>query len=381
MTERPDFATRKRLAQSIRGLRDDISHEVTEEFLKRHPDWLERYGEAARSRGREDAAFHLDFLAGAVESGSPGAFADYATWTGQVLAARGIEPTFLIENLEQIGEALSETFPPEDGAFVRRCLMAGLSALRQGDASSASHRAGDSGLHAAPSDGDAGTTLQGSGQMDADARPLALAQSLYLQAILQGNRRAATTVVEEALRSHAPSAIYRQIVEAAQVEVGARWARNEITVAREHMATAVSQYVMGEIYSRLPVPEGQRGHAIVTGVEGEQHQLGANMVADLLETEGWSVRFLGTQMPHRDIVQAARDHQAQAIGISATMLFNLSSVASLIQDLREGFDRPLAIIVGGRAFHADPQLWQEMGADGVGLNLDEALEVFRRLER
>jgi MerR family transcriptional regulator, light-induced transcriptional regulator len=359
MSERPDFSTRRRMAESIRNLRDEIAHRVTEEFLRRHPDWLERYGAAARARGREDAVFHLDFLAGAVEGGSPDAFGDYASWTGQVLASRGIAPPFLTENLEQIGTLLAESLSPSDWAFVRRCLNSGLEALEA-------------------SDGDMGPG--GQGEAAAYDPGLALSRSLYLQAILQGDRRAATRVVEEALQAHAPPVIYRQIVEAAQVEVGTRWAKNEITVAREHMATAVSQYVLGELYSRLPLPETRLGNAIITGVEGEQHQLGANMVADLLETEGWSVRFLGTQMPHRDIVQAARDHQARAIGISATMLFNLSSVSRLIQDLRQAFGGELHIIVGGRAFQGDPQLWQEMGAHGIGRNLDEALETFRRLD-
>ena len=120
------------------------------------------------------------------------------------------------------------------------------------------------------------------------------------------------------------------------------------------------------------------GRAVITGVEGERHQLGANMVADLLEAEGWSVRFLGTQMPHRDIISAVEEHDAQVVGISATMLFNVASVSSLIRDLRSSSGDELRITVGGRAFRSSPDLWREIGADGTGGNLDEALQAFRR---
>ena len=205
---------------------------------------------------------------------------------------------------------------------------------------------------------------------------LGVSQSLYLQAILQGDKRAAMTVVEEALDSRPVTAVYRGIVEASQVEIGRLWADNEITVAREHMATAVSQYVLSALYSRLPIAERSLGRAIVTGVEGEHHQLGANMVADLLEAEGWSVRFLGTQLPHRDIVAAVEEHGARVVGISATMHSNLPSVSHLVRSLREVGPEDLRIIVGGRAFHSASELWREVGADGIGRNLDEAISVF-----
>jgi MerR family transcriptional regulator, light-induced transcriptional regulator len=349
-----DYGRRRDLANRLRRSRREVAEEVTTEFLERHPDWEERYGELARIRGVEDAIFHIDFLAGAVESGSPEAFADYGRWTAGMLSARGISPPFLVENLEQVRDALVHRLDPQDHGIVQDVVRAGIEGALSPD------REGDDGP-------------------DTDEDPLSLSRSLYLQAILQGDKRAAVTVVGEALEDHPVTAVYRGIVEKAQVEVGSLWARNEISVAREHMATAVSQYVLGELYSRLPVPETVLGRAVITGVEGERHQLGANMVADLLEAEGWSVRFLGTQMPHRDILSAVEEHEAQVVGISATMLFNVASVSSLIRDLRSAAGDELRITVGGRAFRSSPGLWREIGADGTGGNLDEALEAFRRL--
>jgi MerR family transcriptional regulator, light-induced transcriptional regulator len=356
MSEIPVYDRRRELASLIRQHRSDIAQRVTNQFLERHPDWVERYGDLARERGVEDALFHVDFLAGAVESGSPGAFPDYARWTAGVLEARGIAPRFLVENLEQVRDLLAERMPDGDRDFVRSTVDAGLAGIRDNQAIEAPD--------AIPS---------GPGS------DLPLSRSMYLQAILDGDRRAAMAVVTEALHSHPVTSIYRDIVEAAQIEIGSLWAGNRITVAREHMATAVSQYVLSHIYSRLPAPEQAFGKAVVTGVEGELHQLGGHMVADILEAEGWSVRFLGTQMPHRDIVKAVEAHEAKAVGISTTMLFNLSSAADLIRELRAAGGPGLKIVVGGRAFSASPELWRELGADGMGTNLDQALETFRRL--
>ena len=71
-------------AEAIRRERDRVASEVTEEFLCRHPDWVDRYGERARIRGIEDARFHVDFLAGAVAAGGPEPFAAYARWAARV---------------------------------------------------------------------------------------------------------------------------------------------------------------------------------------------------------------------------------------------------------------------------------------------------------
>ena len=76
LSERP-IAERVRLAEQLRGFRRQIAGKVTEVFLLRHPDWVARYGERARRFGVEDAIFHQDFLAAAIETGDPRAFAEY----------------------------------------------------------------------------------------------------------------------------------------------------------------------------------------------------------------------------------------------------------------------------------------------------------------
>src|SRR4051794_4024706 len=99
-----EVRARVQLAECVRGLKARLARAVTDEFFQRHPDWEERYGERGRQRGIEDAGFHLDFLAGAIESGEPAAFESYARWTAGVLGARGIGP-HVAENLEQLSAA------------------------------------------------------------------------------------------------------------------------------------------------------------------------------------------------------------------------------------------------------------------------------------
>lgn len=194
----------------------------------------------------------------------------------------------------------------------------------------------------------------------------------YLQAALAGERRAALAAVRDSLRAGASvPEVYRGVLQPAQEEVGRLWEGNEITVAGEHVATAVTQYVMAVLYDSMELPETTRGNGLVTGVQGELHQIGAHMVADVLEASGWRMRFLGTQLPHGDVLRAIEDHEPGLVGISATLLANVPAVGDLIEAVRRSFG-DARIVVGGSAFLSAPDLWRELGADGFGRDLRHA---------
>jgi methanogenic corrinoid protein MtbC1 len=345
---------RRALAEELRTQRENIAVRMTEVFLDRHPDWLTRFGNAARIRGLEDARFHIDFLAGAVQSGSASAFDNYALWTARVLDARGIEPHFLIENLQQAGTELRSTLDAEDSATIQRFIDGACTVIRT-----------------------AGPVATGSTDPNDE---FAADLNLYIEAVLGGHRTAALNVALELLRRglSVPD-VYTRLLQAALYEVGRRWELNEISVSTEHMATAITQFVVSHLYLHLDIPDRKHGNAIVTGVQGELHQLGANMVADVLEADGWNVRFLGTQMPHNEIMKAVEEHEPRLIGISTTMLFNLSHVADLVELIRASSGVDTRIIVGGGAFRHNNGAWRDVGADGLGRDLRQTVDMVRAL--
>jgi methanogenic corrinoid protein MtbC1 len=202
-------------------------------------------------------------------------------------------------------------------------------------------------------------------------------QKLFLESILNGQRKAAATIAVEAIRSgHSIADVYTEIFQQSQYQLGRLWESNKITVAEEHMATAITQLVMAQIYPLIELAETVRGRVVIVGVEGEMHQIGANMIADVLETKGWDGRFLGTNMPHQGILKAVEEHRADVVGISATMLFSIPNVIQLIKQLRENFDSDKQkIIVGGACFRQIPQLYREIGADGYAADLKTLLPL------
>ncbi len=347
-----DLQQRLTLAQRLRDQKQTVAEVVTEEFFQLHPDWQARYGERGRKRGIEDAAYHIDFLMGSIESGAIATFEDYARWVARMLAARGIEPKYVAENFWQIGKALSHNLSDAEAEIVSLYVAAGCAACELPSADEP--------------------------QVE-KLNELAQTQRLFLHAILNGQRRAATTLALEAIHGgQSITDVYIEVFQESQYQLGRLWESNRISVAEEHMATAITQYAISQAYALIEPSETQRGKMIITGVEGEMHQVGANMVADVMETQGWDVRFLGTNMPHRGILQAVEEHHCNMVGISATMVFNLPQVRSLIEDLRERFGRVnLKIIVGGAAFRSAPGLYEEIKADGFAHDLKATIALTR----
>lgn len=108
------------------------------------------------------------------------------------------------------------------------------------------------------------------------------------------------------------------------------------------------------------------------------HQVGANIVADVLEADGWLVYFFGAEVPHARILKVVREHNAAVLVISTTMLFCVPKVGRLIVDACSVFpNRGLRVLVGGGAFHAGPGLPHEIDAVGYPADLHTTVALLQ----
>ena len=339
---------RSRLAHKLAAAKQNVAQAMTDDFFLSHPDWTVRYGERGRQICTADACFHVEFLAGAIEAGSPEAFADYARWTTRMLSARGIGAHTLEENFAQLEKHLSVALLAEELHAVLPFVASGRGACREPATDAVAQAAND---------------------------PLSLTREVFLAAILSGQRQAAVNIVEEALRAgHSQVDIYIDVFTECLRRVGELWELNKITVAQEHIATSITQYVIAVIYPRLIPAAVQRGNMVVTGVSGELHQIGANLVADAMEANGWSVRFLGTNLPHSSVLSAVEESAADVLCISATIVANLPSVAELIKTVRGKLsERAPKIVLGGSACRVAAQFRTDVGAVGQIRDLRQAI--------
>ncbi len=197
----------------------------------------------------------------------------------------------------------------------------------------------------------------------------------YFDALLVGDRFACHRIVQALLEQDiAIHAVYVELFQRSMYEVGDLWERNKISVATEHLATAITESLMTLAYPKIFSAEHIGRSAIVAAVSNEYHQIGAKMVADIFELNGWNGYFLGANTPTPDLVRVIIERRPDVLALSLSISSNLPSLIEIIDEVRS-FDEELPILVGGQAF-----TWIEPETIG-GYPRVEHLETLERLER
>lgn len=205
-------------------------------------------------------------------------------------------------------------------------------------------------------------------------------QSAYLDAIIQGSGRSADRVVQQALDAKCTvNDIYLNIFQPTAYHVGYLWQRNEFSVAQEHLATAIIERQMGDLHSYFR-PVQDKPNAVVIGcVDKELHRIGARMVADFFEQDGWTVHYLGATVPTQAFIAIAREMHADLIGLASALIYHLPTVADFVQELDWQGLAGLPIMAGGLPFVQQPELYKTLGVHFSGVDARQAVQLANQL--
>ena len=319
------------------------------------PELWKRFGPSGREAGIRDVEYHLDFLTSAILMDTPEIFSDYALWVKGLFDRLGFPGDTVEKTLMCMGEVLDENLSDVLGELVGGYIAGASAAVKRPVA-------------------EEGSFLEGAG---ATAR----LRRLYVEAVLQGNRDAANTLIMSAADEGVGIGdIYLQVLQPAQYEIGRLWQTGVISVAKEHFCTAVAQEIMARLYPRIS-PEKRTGKRILMAcVSGELHQIGARMAADLLEMNGWDSVYIGANTPTRSILQALEEFAPEAVGLSATLSVHLPVAEDIVRSIR-GTERGggIKILVGGNAFVSSRDLWRDIGADAYSADAEEAVKILEEI--
>lgn len=200
----------------------------------------------------------------------------------------------------------------------------------------------------------------------------------YLAAQLAGDQRAALKVLDEALAAGSGVAdLQRDVVQAAQLELGRLWQENRLSIAHEHMATAISQVALVHLLRHADAAAPRQRKVVVACVEGEHHDLPARMVADLLELAGYEVRYLGADVPSEALPELVAAERPHVVCLSVTMVFNLGGLRGAVEAVRARFPG-LPILAGGNAVAWQPDIADELGVTAAPGDIDSLVAAVER---
>ena len=187
----------------------------------------------------------------------------------------------------------------------------------------------------------------------------------YLAALRDGDRRRAFATIAAAQQGGLSlRAIYLEVLQPALREIGRLWQENSLTVAEEHLATAITLSVMLRITDDGAWSPSRPRRLIAACAENERHEIGLRMLCDLLDQEGWETHYLGPTVPTESLVEMVRERKPHAVALSASIAPHLPQVRETIRALRDATaPEPPLILLGGRPFLEQPGLAERLGAD------------------
>jgi methanogenic corrinoid protein MtbC1 len=195
-------------------------------------------------------------------------------------------------------------------------------------------------------------------------------QEILLSLLLHGDSKGSLLLVNQSIQTIDDlKHFYIDVVCPVMYRVGLLWEKNEISVAEEHLATAIVGRITAALYPLFANVDVCRGKAVVTAGPNEFHELGARMLADFLEMEGWDVTYLGANTPKEELLAILKLQKPFMVALSVATVFNLDNARQAIEMIKSAPEtRNIKIMVGGLAFNGMPQLWHDFGADGYADN-------------
>lgn len=172
----------------------------------------------------------------------------------------------------------------------------------------------------------------------------------YMDSLLRGDKEACLNIVTTLLDDKiAIRELYTDLFQKSMYSVGELWERNEISVAREHLATTITENMLSVTYPHLFTGVQSEKKAIISCTANEYHQLGGKMVADIFELHGWDAHFLGANTPIKELLKFVDEIKPDLIGLSLAVYFNVPALKLTLEAIHAHF-KNLDILVGGHAF-------------------------------
>jgi len=202
----------------------------------------------------------------------------------------------------------------------------------------------------------------------------------YVEALWKKDRTNALRLVLDAVEAGTLiSDVYLRVFQPTLYLVGRLWQIQILSVAQEHLFTAITQNAMAQLYPYIMSGSRNDWRLTATCVDSELHEVGIRMVADLFELEGWRTHFLGANTPSEALLDILDETRPHVVALSVTMSFHLGKAEKLITAIRDAGIPGMKIMVGGYAFNSTEDAWKQVGADGYASDgavaLNKAMEL------
>jgi 5-methyltetrahydrofolate--homocysteine methyltransferase len=175
-------------------------------------------------------------------------------------------------------------------------------------------------------------------------------QALHWQ-IVHRKKEGVEQLIDDCLTRQSAVGVLNYVLLPAMKEVGDKFGAGELILPFVLQSAEVMKKAVAYLENFLERKEGtSKGVVVLATVYGDVHDIGKNLVKTILSNNGYTVHDLGKQTPANTIIQAAIDHKADAIGLSALLVSTSKQMPLIINELaRRGLSFP--VLIGGAAIN------------------------------
>ena len=205
------------------------------------------------------------------------------------------------------------------------------------------------------------------------------ASKRYAKSATQGNESACVAIVEHALKNGLTLMdIYQDVLLPAMVSIGTWYLVDAIDTAQEHLASAITERIMGKVVQHAIPAKSVNRTAILGCGPNSWHVIGLRMVADYLHLSGWKALFLGANMPVKCFVSSVEQHNPDLVLVSCMAEEGLEPGLELVKKLNDlrNTKTSFALGVGGLCVSLHPEQFKAAGADFSCSCLKSFAEVY-----
>jgi 5-methyltetrahydrofolate--homocysteine methyltransferase len=200
------------------------------------------------------------------------------------------------------------------------------------------------------------------------------------EAVARGLREKAAILTKEMLSQKEPLSIVEENIIPALNTVGEGFEKKTVFLPELLMSAEAAKSAFDVIKSAMKksAHAESRMTVIMATVKGDIHDIGKNIVKLLLENYGFSVVDLGRDVEPSEIVEAAKEHGASVIGLSALMTTTVGAMEETISLVRKSLPK-CRVMVGGAVLNAEYA--KRIGADAYAKDAMEAVRCVESFEK
>jgi len=168
-----------------------------------------------------------------------------------------------------------------------------------------------------------------------------------IELLMRGDRRECFALVTSwEATSLSEEELYDEILIPALVSIGNDWEANRQNVVNEHIATQIIKHILSyKAVTSTKRPSNGKS-ALLGCVPGEHHDVAALMLTNILERDGWSVRYFGASVPGKDLIAFALSMRPDLLGLTMKSFSCLQSTIELLDELKQSLPST-RIMMGG----------------------------------